>query len=230
MEQRIPVRLLCAGLVSCQDRTGDNQILYQYSQNVGVAYGWAGSEHNNPNLGVEDAGDGMTDCISWPVRNQVKVPSQIAYSSSHEHNSQWGYDISPEALRLIWTKLELEKQNRVDELNHLLRALDGMKDLDLNEIAKTRGLPEYPAKEPVEIISDYLSLVCEHVVKRDMPYSVGEALFESSKIDLVVTCPTVSSLNLISCCLVLTPIDMVLLSKEFDFKGHPERWVQYKQF
>jgi len=214
----------------CKSCTKDHPRFYQYSRDIGVAYGWAGREHNSSNLGVEEADDGITDCQSWPHGGQVKVPSQVAYSSSHEHNAQWGYDISPQALRLVWTKLELDKQDRVDELNHLLGALNGMKDLNLEEIARSRGLPEYPAKEPVEIVSDYLSFVREHVVKLDMPYSVGEALLQRFPIDIVVTCPTVSPLTHMSCRLALTPLDMVLLSQKSDSECNPESWVQQKQF
>ncbi|KEF55793.1 uncharacterized protein A1O9_08544 [Exophiala aquamarina CBS 119918] len=68
-----------------------------------------------------------------------------------------------------------------------------MKNLNVSHIARHRGLPDYPAKEPVEIIADYLSLVHKHVMERDMLPMAGEALFARSPIDLVVTCPTIWS-------------------------------------
>jgi hypothetical protein len=149
---------------------------------------------------------------SWPSGGEVKVPSQIAYKESHEFNQQWGYDISPGALRLRWTKLELEKQDRVAELDHILRALNGMKDLNFHQIAMSRGLPDYPAKEPSGIISDYLSLVREHVIEADIVPVLGMEYFQRTPIDLVVTCPTVSTLSDEFRCLLRRVLDLVLLS------------------
>lgn len=160
---------------------------------IGIAFGWAGREHNNSNLGVEESDDGIDDVKSWEGGGEVKVPSQIAYAAGREYSTQWGYDISPGTLRLLWTKLELLTQNRGEELDHILRALEGMKNLNFEHIEKSRGLPEYPAKEPVEIITDYLSLVREHVIERDLIPTLGRELFERTPVDLVVTCPTVSS-------------------------------------
>lgn len=175
-----------------------------------MAYGWAGGD-NNSNLGVEEADEGITDIQSWKHGGEVKVPSQIAYTASHECNAQWGFSISPGSLRLLWTKLELEKQDREEELDHVLRALNGMKDLDFHHIAMSRGLPDYPAKEPSEIISDYLSLVREHVIEQDIVQFLGRAFFERTPIDLVVTCPTVSPLNDEFRCLLRTLLDLVIL-------------------
>jgi hypothetical protein len=172
----------------CSNRS----LLHTAYNNLGFAFGWAGRDQNNSNLGVEESDDGISDAKTWVKGGEVKVPSQIAYAAGHEYNTQWGYDISPGTLRLLWTKLELLTQNRGEELDHILRALEGMQDLNFEYIERSLGLPEYPAKEPVEIITDYLSLVREHVIERDLIPTLGRELFERTPIDLVVTCPTVS--------------------------------------
>jgi hypothetical protein len=131
-------------------------------------------------------------CSDWPKGGGAeKVPSEISYSTSHGGERQWGFDIAPGSVKLVWTKLELDQQERPDELALILKALDRMQNLDLMEIPEVDGLPSYPAKDPVDIVAEYLTQVREYV--RDNPPSEFHPTYLSTmSIDLVVTVPAVS--------------------------------------
>ena len=68
-------------------------------------------------------------CSAWPGRNEQKVRSEISYSAAPSGEfHQWGFDIAPGSLKLVWTKLELDQQERPDELELILKALDRMEE------------------------------------------------------------------------------------------------------
>lgn len=97
---------------------------------------------------------------------------------------------------MIWTKLQLEEQDRLEELSLVLKALDGMADLDIKKIEESKGLPSFPAKAPVEIVADYLSLVRQHLIEVELegPNStLGANLLRRTPVDIVLTCPNVRS-------------------------------------
>ena len=79
----------------------------------------------------------------WGSRmgNQDKVPSVISYSACSEaQEEQWGSDLSPDAIAMVNTKLELEVQDdKSDELELILQALDGMHDLNFQFVKDSRG-------------------------------------------------------------------------------------------
>jgi hypothetical protein len=96
---------------------------------------------------------------------------------------------------MIWTKLQLQEQGRLDELDLLLKALDGMANLDLEPIVGSRGRPSYPAKEPVEIVTDYLSRLRAYFLDNELNGdhgTIGVSLLRRTPIDIVLTCPIVS--------------------------------------
>jgi hypothetical protein len=128
--------------------------------------------------------------MDWPGANNEKVPSEISYSPSDGASQQWGGSFSPGSLKLIWTKLELEQLNRSDELNLILGALEGTNNLDFRAIQQARGLPSYPAKDSVQIVTDYLikarERLCGHLVTTFAP-----ELLNTIPIDLVVSVPAV---------------------------------------
>jgi hypothetical protein len=127
----------------------------------------------------------------WPSGgNAEKVPSEISYSAAPRGEGQWGFDIAPGSLKLFWTKLELDQQERPDELELILKALESMKYLNPNEVQEADGFPSYPAKDPVDIVAEYLTRVREYV--RDHPPSnFHQAFFSTTPVDLVVTVPAV---------------------------------------
>ena len=133
----------------------------------------------------------------WPPRKtSAKVPSEISYSSAPGRERQWGSDISQEAVKMVWTKMELDQQERSDELRMILDALNGMNNLDLKAIERSRGIPDYPAMDPVDIVADYLSKVRAHLVQT-LEATYGKEYLTIIPIDLVITVPAVSSFHLI---------------------------------
>lgn len=162
---------------------------------TGIAFAVVRSNQQpNVNAITRDAisGGSIIDVVSWAKGGHPKVPSEIAYAPSAAYNAQWGYDIGAGVFKLCRTKLELEQQDRLEELDLILKALDGMKNLDIDHIVKSKGLPAYPTKTPTDIITDYLSMVREHIITEDLIPALG-AVFERDPIDLVLTCPTIWS-------------------------------------
>jgi hypothetical protein len=129
--------------------------------------------------------------MEWPKVTDPKVPSEISYSGAKNFERQWGYDISENALTLIWTKLELDEGERSEELQLILNALKGMGNLDFEEIRNQNGLPSYPAREPEDVIADYLSEVCKFVMTNP-PGVIDRTFLDTVPIDLIVTVPSVS--------------------------------------
>jgi hypothetical protein len=159
------------------------QILFakQLILEIGVAFQAVGQARNGQfNLVRDWPGGAITD----------KVPSEISYSPAEDGASQWGGHFSPGSVNLVWTKLQLDKQKRPDELDMILAALEGTKNLDFKVIQQNQGLPSYPAKGPVEVVSDYL----EHVrgyLWRDLLSIYGETVLNTTAIDIVFTVPAV---------------------------------------
>lgn len=150
------------------------------------------------NYGVVKTENGKEDVeefvyLDWHKGGGVeKVPSEISYSATGGGERQWGFDIAPGSLKFTWTKLELDQQERPDELGLILKALDGMINLDARKIGGVYGFPSYPAKGPVDIIAEYLSRVREYV--KDKPAGKLDQTFLSiTPIDLVFTVPAVSN-------------------------------------
>ena len=80
--------------------------------------------------------------------NSVKIPSVISYTPcSDPEVEQFGFDLSDNATTMINTKLELDPQDtRTEELDLILHALDGMKDLRFDNIKASRGFPNFTWK------------------------------------------------------------------------------------
>jgi hypothetical protein len=128
----------------------------------------------------------------WPGGgNDRKVPSEISYSVASPGESQWGYDIAPGSLKFVWTKLELDQQERLDELDLILKALEGMKYMDPNHVQEAHRFPSHPARDSVDIVADYLTRVREYV-RDHLPSNFHQAFFDVTPVDLVITVPAVS--------------------------------------
>ncbi|OCK81694.1 actin-like ATPase domain-containing protein [Lepidopterella palustris CBS 459.81] len=155
---------------------------------TGVAFRDVLMNQNNVNVD-----DGLRLVDVWPPRvTSVKVPSEISFSAAPGRESQWGFDISQKATKMVWTKLELDQQERSDELRMILSALNGMKNLDLSAIEKSHGIPDYPAMDPEDIVADYLSKVRAHVVQT-LVQTYGAEYLSIIPIDIVITVPAVWS-------------------------------------
>jgi len=129
---------------------------------------------------------------NWPKGAEEKVPSEISYSLAPGAERQWGYDISPGGRKMVWTKLELEQQERPDELRMILDALDGMRNLSFEDTIQREELPSYPGKDPVDIVADYLTYIREHLVE-ELLQTYGAEFLSSLPVDLVVSVPAIWS-------------------------------------
>jgi hypothetical protein len=125
--------------------------------------------------------------------NQGKVPSVISYSRpSAAMEQQWGSDLSPNAVSMVHTKLELGLQDVMGELDMTLQVLDGMKDLsfaDMMAANENNSRPAYSHKAPEDIVTDYLTKVFKRL--DDAVDEFTDAFRRHTTTDLVVTIPTV---------------------------------------
>jgi hypothetical protein len=154
---------------------------------LGVAI--ATPDTNRANLNeidvIKDWGPGM--------HNHDKVPSVISYSpSSGAQERQWGASLSPEAVAMVHTKLQLEVHQTSEELDLILQALDGMGDLDFQHVQKAGGLPSYTWKGPEMIVEDYLTKVFDAFLPAIEEWAgLTEEVRARMLTDIVVTLPAV---------------------------------------
>ena len=127
---------------------------------------------------------------NWDAGVGLKVPSEISYSASQEHNYNWGFSIDKKAVKMSWTKLQLDQQSRAQELTWILEALKGMKE-GMANLNSEHGMPSYPAKNPTDIVADYLRKVREKVITELR--SIYGAVFNDLPKEIVVTVPAVST-------------------------------------
>lgn len=90
---------------------------------------------------------------------------------------------------MVRTKLELDVHDVSEELDLILQSLDGMKNLHLQHIKASGGLPAYTEKSAEEIVADYLAKVFTDLEKSVENFM--EVLRDRISTDLVVTAPTV---------------------------------------
>ena len=128
----------------------------------------------------------------WPGRRgEQKVPSEISYSISQESKEQWGFDIASSSRIMSWTKLEFGEQDRPDELRLIAKALEGMRNVNLEQLHATQDtVPSYPTGDAVDIAADYLRKVRE-TAQAELRRNIGPHLFSTIPVDLVLTVPAV---------------------------------------
>lgn len=123
--------------------------------------------------------------------NHHKIPSVFSYSpASAAGEQQWGASLSPDAVTMVNTKLELDIQdNKLDELELILQVLDGTSNLGFDHVKASKGLPEYTWKTPEDIVKDYLTQVFEYLNQAVADF--GSDLRAQIPVDIVVTVPVV---------------------------------------
>jgi hypothetical protein len=123
--------------------------------------------------------------------NHIKIPSAISYSeSSRAQEQQWGASISPDAVTMINTKLELDIQdNKSEELDLILQALDGMNNLNFSYVEAATGHPDYPSKSPGDIVADYLTKIFQYTSFALKHF--GPEFRARIPVDIVITVPMV---------------------------------------
>lgn len=115
----------------------------------------------------------------WPschtkIGTKEKVPSEIAYTTE---GVRWGSLIRPNISRHMWTKLQLE-DSQVGESAKIQKEL--------------QSIVEGSTKTPVEVASDFLHQVKDHlIVNLDQKY--GKELWRTLPITLVITVPAMWS-------------------------------------
>jgi hypothetical protein len=157
--------------------------------------------------------------------NDVKIPSIISYSPcTGDDQQQFGASISPDAVAMVNTKLELEAQDtRLEELDLIVQVLEGMKDLNFEYVRRAQGYPGYTWKTPEDIVTDYLTKAFEHFEK------ATEYLTEIKStvpVDIIITVPVVClSSPLIMGFQAHIKLDLVLQSKELHIQGCQKRRI-----
>lgn len=129
----------------------------------------------------------------WGLRmsNHDKIPSVISYSlCSARQEQQWGTDLSPHAVAMVHTKLQLDVNDPSGELDLILQALDGMRNLDIQYIISSGGVVDYPREGPEEIVEDYLTKIFSAVLNSIARFTVAWRM--TIPVDIVVTIPAVS--------------------------------------
>jgi molecular chaperone DnaK (HSP70) len=123
--------------------------------------------------------------------NHDKIPSVISYSlRSQNLEHQWGTDLSPQAIAMVHTKLQLDVADTSSELDLILEGLDGMHNLDFQYIENSGGTPKYTHKGPEEIVEDYLTKVYDFLLVAVRNFT--ESLIIEIPVDIVATIPAVS--------------------------------------
>jgi hypothetical protein len=124
--------------------------------------------------------------------NHDKIPSVISYSpASDAQEQQWGANLSPKAVAMVHTKLELDLHKTSEELDFILDALDGMHNLHFQNIRAAGGSQQYTWKSPEEIAEDYLAKVFDSLLKHLVETVFPEQLKSRMPVDIVVTIPSV---------------------------------------
>jgi hypothetical protein len=123
--------------------------------------------------------------------NHSKIPSVYSYSpAGSAGEQQWGSSLSPDAVTMVNTKMELDVQdNKLDELELILQVLDGTRNLEFDAVKKSGGYPEYPGKNPEEIVTDYMTKVFQHLNQSFELF--GSHLKAQLQVDIVITVPLV---------------------------------------
>ncbi|KAK3370874.1 hypothetical protein B0T24DRAFT_650103 [Lasiosphaeria ovina] len=155
---------------------------------TGIAYLSIASGRKENDL--ELLADDIRVIQSFKKTESQKVPSEISYSPSPKGCEQWGYDIDDNSRVLKWTKLDLEEtKNRTTELRTLAETLYGLRTLNLSEDEVIKNnIPRHLAKEPEDIVKDYLDHIAEKTHDA-ISNEVGRLVLAKFPIDMVVTHP-----------------------------------------
>jgi hypothetical protein len=133
------------------------------------------------------------------MHNQLKIPSVYSYSPRTSGGErQWGADLSPDAVAMVNTKLELDDHDISMELDLISRALDGVHNLNFQYVkgSGVKGPPMHIRKGPEEIVQDYLTSVFHYLFGLEGPQSFRWLLTDHSiPLDIVATIPAVCSLQ-----------------------------------
>ena len=131
--------------------------------------------------------EAITTLKAWPGKNGDKVSSDCAYPPG---GFEWGYEVSEKHEKMMWNKMRLAKQPCKQELEWILSALNGMKDLKNDP----DDPPTYPKQKPDKVVADYLTCIREHLVAQ-MELS-RKNILDHFPTELIFTVPAVGSASL----------------------------------
>jgi hypothetical protein len=103
---------------------------------------------------------------------------------SQANEEQWATDLSPKAIAMVHTKLQLDVDGTSAEQDLILQA----HNLNFQYIIDHGG-DKFPRKAPEEIVRDYLTKVFDYLLKAVEPFT--EALRKTIPVDIVATVPAV---------------------------------------
>ncbi|KAK8014234.1 hypothetical protein PG990_007530 [Apiospora arundinis] len=117
---------------------------------------------------------------SWPGngREEGKVPTELWYADDDEEPS-WGYEVPADCDPHRWFKLLLLHE---DDLDPELR--------DSEFMVRGRNMMQSCGKTAVELVSDYLRLLWEHVMST-IERACGETVVDALAIHIVITVPAI---------------------------------------
>lgn len=190
--------------------------------NFPTGIGYAVHDNSHPEL------SNIRVLLKWGLKmgNDVKIPSVISYSPcTDENEQQFGASLSPDAVAMINTKLELDAQDtRLDELDLIIQVLEGTENLNFEHVKRAQGYPDYTWKAPEDIVTDYLTKGFEHF-ERGTDYLTE--IKNTVPVDIIITVPVVclTFFLLIELQAHLT-IAMVLQSKELHTPSHKKCRIQ----
>lgn len=137
----------------------------------------------------------------WPGRgaaNAEKIPSRISYGPPPEVEVKWGNLIRPNDKAKVHSlmKLKLDKdQGKNKLLRRLIAALSNdlgglrLEGSDDDDDDDEDGPPDYPGKDAVDMVADYLTEIRKHCEK-EWARQYGD-VFETLQKEIVVTVPAV---------------------------------------
>jgi hypothetical protein len=148
--------------------------------------------------------------------NARKIPSVVSYTDPGSSGArQFGSHLSEDAVVMVNTKLELDVQGKLDELETLLHALQGMGNLSFHNVRHCGGHPSYTGKTPETIITFYLTKVF-HAFSKYLDILYGTEATKKLRNDmvttLVITVPAVNNPSMLIRFLVLIVIGVVIQS------------------
>jgi hypothetical protein len=135
----------------------------------------------------------VTIVQNWVHRqsNSDKIPSVFSFSErSEEMEQQWGFDLSPGAVAMVQTKLELDHQTVDQELELLMQNLEGMHNLDTSYIIEAEKSPVFTYKSAEEVVTEYLTRIFEYVLSTVERFN--KKVLENTSTNIVITIPTVN--------------------------------------
>jgi hypothetical protein len=124
------------------------------------------------------------------MKNDHKIPSVISYSISPKGEKQWGSDVSEDAICMVHQKLELGIGTTSNELDFLLKTMEGVDGLNFNHLKSVAPIPEYPTHLPEQIVTDYIENAFGAVINF-IETEYTSSFIQTTPVDIVMTMPAV---------------------------------------